>query len=249
MRPKKIFGQNFLNSPKVFEFVKENFLSLVEDKIFEVGMGPANFTKFFLENEKKVYGIDIDKDFLPIYGELKNEYKTKFFPAIIDVRNVKIPSIPFFSNMPYYLSKLIVQKLFFTKGWKIACICMQVEVADRLITKIGRDFSLLSILFNLRAKLLDSLFIKSTLFFPPPKVDSKMLIFQEVDFNLKKLKEIFNFSKILFNNRRKKIVNKFSKTDRELIPSKYLNKRIEEIGLEGVLEIYHEFEKKRINDS
>jgi len=119
-------------------------------------------------------------------------------------------------NLPYNISlKLLIKWIYQypKKPWfKKMILMFQKEVAERIISdenskKYGRITLITSSLFRV-SKILD---VCKDDFFPVPKVDSALLLFeplQKPHLNLKNIKKLEFLSNNLFSSRRKKLKNK-----------------------------------------
>lgn len=80
--------------------------------------------------------------------------------------------------------------------------------------------------------------VSNKVFFPKPKVQSKIVKFK-LKTNSIDQKKLLNFTKIIFENKRKTIKNKI--TNISSINKEILNKRVEELNFNQILEIYKFF--------
>ena len=80
--------------------------------------------------------------------------------------------------------------------------------------------------------------VSNKVFFPKPKVQSKIVEFKLKKINIDK-KKLINFTKIIFGNKRKTIKNKI--TNISSINKEIQNKRVEELNFNEILEIYKFF--------
>ena len=150
-----------------------------------------------------------------------------------ELKNIKI-----IANLPYNLSSKILMKLiFYNKNIKHIICMIQKELAEKFdykrikmnkykfIIKLCANYK---ILFN----------VSNKVFYPRPKVNSKM-----VEFKLKKIQvdqnKLLNFTNNIFKNRRKNLRNKIKNPS--LIDKKILIKRVEELSFNELLKIYNFF--------
>ena len=91
----------------------------------------------------------------------------------------------------------------------------QKEVAERILAKHNSSkYGRLSIIANWRLKVTDSFSVSKNCFYPKPKVDSMVLVFEPIINKIYKIKDINNLEKItqVFFSRKRKMINKgFSK--------------------------------------
>jgi 16S rRNA (adenine1518-N6/adenine1519-N6)-dimethyltransferase len=80
-------------------------------------------------------------------------------------------------NIPYNITADILFKLLFEKELiSLACLTMQKEVAERLVSRShARSYGALSVIFQLHADMEILLMLKPRLFIPPPRVESAFI--------------------------------------------------------------------------
>ena len=238
--PKKSLGQNFLIDQNISNKIIEQ-TNIKNENIVEIGPGYGSLTDIIISKKPKNLTL-IEKDF-EIFNFLKKKYK---HIKIIKIINADVLSYDFsnfkeikiISNIPYNISTKIILKLFFyQKNIKTLIFMIQKELAIKFdytkkkmnkykfINKICADYK---ILFD----------VSNKVFYPKPKVDSKV-----VEFKLRKhdldQKRILSFINKIFLNKRKIIKNKFNK--KLYINDKILNKRVEDLEFNELLEIYKFF--------
>ena len=238
--PKKSLGQNFLIDKNVIKKII-NQTNIKDENILEIGPGYGSLTDHILRKKPKKL-IIIEKD-LEIFKFLKKKFKNYKKIEIINCDALKydfseLKDFKIFSNLPYNISTKIIMKLiFYNKNIKNLIFMIQKELAIKFdyrkekmnkykfIIKICCDYK---ILFD----------VSNKVFYPKPKVMSKI-----VEFKLKNntidQKKLLNFTNIIFGNKRKRIKNKIR--DLSSINIEILNKRVEELNFDEVLEIYKSF--------
>lgn len=238
--PKKSLGQNFLIDQNVIKKII-NQTNIKDENIVEIGPGYGSLTDHIIKKKPKTL-IIIEKDF-EIFKFLKNKFKDQKEIKIINDDALKydfskLNNIKVISNLPYNISTKIIMKLIFLNKNIKNLICMiQKELAikfdyrkDKInkykfIIKICSDYE---ILFD----------VSNKVFFPKPKVQSKIVKFK-LKTNSIDQKKLLNFTKIIFENKRKTIKNKI--TNISSINKEILNKRVEELNFNQILEIYKFF--------
>ena len=238
--PKRSLGQNFLIDKNVIKKII-NQTNIKGENIVEIGPGYGSLTDHIIKKNPKTLVI-IEKDF-EIFKFLKNKFKDQKEIKIINDDALKydfskLKNIKIISNLPYNISTKIIMKLiFFNKNIKNLVFMIQKELAlkfDYNKEKINKYKFIIKICSNY-----ETLFdVSNKVFFPKPKVQSKI-----VKFKLKKnsidQKKLLNFTKIIFENKRKTIKNKI--TNISSINKEILNKRVEELNFNQILEIYKFF--------
>ena len=239
-QPKKSLGQNFLIDQNVIKKII-NQTNIKDENIVEIGPGYGSLTDHIIKKKPKTL-IIIEKDF-EIFKFLKNKFKDQKEIKIINDDALKydfskLNNIKVISNLPYNISTKIIMKLIFLNKNIKNLICMiQKELAikfdyrkDKInkykfIIKICSDYE---ILFD----------VSNKVFFPKPKVQSKIVKFK-LKTNSIDQKKLLNFTKIIFENKRKTKKNKI--TNISSINKEILNKRVEELNFNQILEIYKFF--------
>ena len=132
----------------------------------------------------------------------------------------------------------------------------QKEVIDRIIShEKSKNYGILSILPELFYKKKVLLKIPNTSFYPSPKIDSGIILFEKKtsQFNINNISKFINLIKIIFSKRRKTINNNikfFSNYDKINISQDIIkkvidkqgfgNKRAEEMSIDNLVNIYKE---------
>lgn len=216
---KKGLGQNFLTSRDVLEKIAD--AAEIEKGVIEVGPGFGVLTSQLAQNADKVVTIEIDERLLDVLDYTLAEYdNVKIINEDIlklDLRKVideefNGESVSIAANLPYYITTPIITKLLEEKlPIKNIVVMVQKEVAQRLsaepatkdygaITVLCRYYTIPSIVTN----------VPSSLFIPPPKVDSAVLKLRVLDrpsVEVKDEKTFFKVVKAAFSQRRKTLLN------------------------------------------
>lgn len=113
------------------------------------------------------------------------------------------------ANLPYYIATNIILKALRDKNCSLIVVMVQKEVAQKFVAKSGdKEFSALSVLANSCGKAKILFDIKKESFYPPPKVESSMLMIEKSSFL--EDDEFEEFLKIAFKHPRKKLINNLS---------------------------------------
>lgn len=214
----KSLGQNFL--------VDKNFVEKIVDRadvkdtnVLEIGPGIGTITYEMAKTAKKVVAIEIDSALLPIIEENMEEFDN-FKLIHEDILKAKLEDIveeefdgeafKVVSNLPYYITTPIIEKLVTSK---LPCtdmtIMVQKEVADRMLaTEKDKEYSSLSVFIKYFSKVEKITNVPKSVFMPQPKIDSTVL-----KLKLRKYRDDVDDSKLFalvhagFNKRRKTILN------------------------------------------
>ena len=212
-KAKKSLGQNFLVDKNVLKKIVDINLINDETEIVEIGPGTGNLTDYLInKNPKKIFIIEKDQELSKnllnkFFGkaEIINKDILKFFDYKIFNKNTVI-----IGNLPYNISSQILVKFILDNNFKFKALIFmfQKEMANRILAKVNsKEYGRLSILSNWKFEIKKLFDIKPSSFSPRPKVESSLLLFKEKDkkFPLKDVKNLEKITRILFNQRRKKI--------------------------------------------
>ena len=221
--PKKSLGQNFLIDNNIIKkIISTNIVE--KQNIIEIGPGTGSLTKIILKHKPKSL-ILIEKD-IEIYNLLKKNLLGKknvtlFNNDILDFdleKKIRKNSI-IFGNLPYNISSQILVKLLKFKNWPPKytkmVLMFQKEVAQKILADFNtHDYGRFTIISNFRLKVINSFNVSRHCFFPKPKVESTVLVFEPIERKDYKIKDISNLEKvthIFFSNKRKMINKSFKK--------------------------------------
>ncbi|PIP86340.1 ribosomal RNA small subunit methyltransferase A [Candidatus Campbellbacteria bacterium CG11_big_fil_rev_8_21_14_0_20_44_21] len=219
MRAKRSLGQNFLTSEKIVADIVGAAGLSQDDIILEVGPGRGILTGGLLKNSKKIIAVEKDDglfDFLreKFAQEIESEKLILIHGDILDPR-LNIPRLnkggyKLVSNIPYNITGKIIRKFLSAKNRpEMMVLLLQKEVAERITAKDGKE-SLLSISVKAYGKPKYIKKVSRIFFSPKPKVDSAILLIDEISQTFFKNfpeKEFFTLVKSGFAHKRKKLLN------------------------------------------
>lgn len=217
--PKKSFGQNFMMDENINKKIASLIPIFNGASVIEIGVGTGSLTKELLKHVPLVYGIEKDRDLIPIIQEqFKKEINDKSFilfeenAAKFDLNKVASESNPgaIIANLPYHLTSsfilMVIENFSILSG---AVFLIQKEVADRLCSKENdKNYSFLTVVLQLIYTTEKSFFVPKTCFWPVPKVDSAVITLRkrkEIIIKQSELLLFINFVKTVFQQRRKKL--------------------------------------------
>mgnify|MGYP001227837861 CR=1 FL=1 len=213
IKAKKSLGQNFLTDQNIIDKIV-NAVKINKKSILEIGPGTGNLTNHILKKQpKKFLVIEKDNDLSKLLDKnfgskikIINEDVLK-----IDENNLEQETLTVFGNLPYNISTEILCKWILNiegkKFWFDYLVLMfQKEVADRIISNYNtKNYGRLSILANWKLNIKKIADVKSSCFFPKPKVDSAILLFQPKNnfFQFRSPRNLEKLTRIFFMHRRK----------------------------------------------
>jgi len=172
MIKRKRLGQHFLKSNTIAKSIVSAAKITRNDLVLEIGTGHGILIPYLCERAKQVYSVETDNN-------LYNLAKTNFSGhsnLILEHGNGFTTNhgfSVFVSNLPYSKSRKAIEWLL-QKKFLRAVILVQKEFAEKLISK--EDHKAISVLANYGFEIKFLMNIKNSNFFPPPKVDSILLL-------------------------------------------------------------------------
>lgn len=197
-KPKKHWGQHFLMEPERLEICLDLMEVDAADAVLEIGPGEGVLTRAILSRGAQVEAVEVDPELVALLQtELGHEPRFVLQHADImgyDLRQFA-PQLPLaqrklMANIPYYLSSALIHKLLnaaaLREGFQPEqvyfsriCLMVQREVALKLIATPGSpSWGLLSILAQLAAQVVWIDDVPRSAFYPPPQVDSALIMLE-----------------------------------------------------------------------
>ena len=255
---KKGYGQNFLINYDTIKKITSGLNIKGDTLVIEIGPGLGALTQELLNISNKVIAIEIDKNMVEVLKqhldmnklEIINEDFLKVdLNKLID-DNKEYREVIIVSNLPYYITSDILEKIISTGNKKITKIVamMQKEVGKKFIKKEDKIESFLKVLIDNYCDAKVVTHVSKNDFEPRPNVDSIVL-----EFNL--VKDLYNLDMSYFDilkdclkNRRKSIINTLP-YDKEYVLEKFVKMnvkptvRIEELTILEFKNILEELSK------
>jgi 16S rRNA (adenine1518-N6/adenine1519-N6)-dimethyltransferase len=163
------------------------------------------------------------------------------------------------SNLPYNIATALLLKLLpVRKSWESFTVMVQLEVGERLcaIPDSGKIYGPLSLAGSLGFEKKIVKIITSDCFFPSPKVDSCLiqLLPRNSGLNIDQEKLFLKWSHLLFQNRRKTLLNSIRKhypvwfqNHKEYLREKYDMRRPETLDFKEWMNLFCNFLKNNKN--
>ena len=238
IKAKKSLSQNFLIDKNITSKIL-NLTKIKNQIILEIGPGLGFMTDEILSKKpKKIYLIEKDFHLVKLLIE-KYKYDKRVVIISEDILTYsldKFKNLIIISNLPYNISTKIILYLFNYKEKILEMICMlQKEVALKFNYNLPKMNK-----YKFYTKLTSSyevcFHVSSKVFIPKPKVKSSVVKFT---FNNKKINfyKANNFVNKIFKNVRKKIYKNLKMNSKDEL----LNKRVNELTIEELLNIYNFF--------
>ena len=218
LRPRKRLGQHFMVSRHALERMLDAADLSRADTVLEVGAGLGTLTAALAERAGHVLAVEVDPALLPPLRAAVAPYPnvTVVHADImsLDLTRVLPPTGPkkVVANLPYNVaSSLIVSLLEHRLGFERMVLTLQREVAARLAAPPGiKDYGVLSVAVQYRAVASVVATISASAFYPPPEVESAIVLLHirprpVIDLNDEAL--FFRVVRAAFAQRRKTLRN------------------------------------------
>jgi len=249
---KKSLGQNFLRSKGVVSHIISASKIKRGDLILEIGPGQGFLTEDLIESSRNVLSIEKDDRLI---SKLEEKFASQINSGELkivhdDILKVNVDDFDgdeykVVANIPYYITGQIIKKFLTAKKKPTTMTLMvQKEVADRICTKDGKE-SILSLSVKLFGEPKYIKTVKKENFSPKPKVDSAILLIENIEERYFHSKDqellFFELVKKAFNSKRKKIGTTLKLYELQLKKAKIdLNKRPEKVGIEDWVKLVKE---------
>lgn len=232
-RPRKRFGQNFLQDAAIIERIVDAIRPERGGRLIEIGPGQGAITNRILarmDEDQALVVVEIDRDLAAVFQE--RALQTPALEVIqadilkvnlADLLRAESGQVRLFGNLPYNISSPLLIRLvetqiqLLTQEEHSAGICsdmvfmLQKEVVDRIVAEPGsKTYGRLSVVIQSvfdAAPLFD---VPPKAFYPPPKVMSSILRLSPKSEPLVEAKTFRKFQKIVtaaFAQRRKTLKN------------------------------------------
>jgi len=185
MRAKKSLGQNWLRSDVAVKKIVAAGNLGSKDLVLEIGPGQGVLTEILLDQAGKV--IAIEKDRRLIVG-LEEKFSQEIAAGKLDLQESDvldfspkaIGKYKLIANIPYYITGQIIRKFLEAKNKpRQIVILVQKEVAERVVGRGGKESILsLAVKFFGQPKIAGR--VSRTAFRPAPKVDSAILVIDNI---------------------------------------------------------------------
>ena len=253
----KKFGQNFLVSATTLDRIAALCGAGEGKRVWEVGPGIGALTTRLLQSGASVTAFEIDHGFCRILRE----------QAYVDVPNFTLvegdvlktwktvfekdgaPDMVC-ANLPYNVGSVFIASLIESRCIPSRMVfTLQSEVVDRICAKQWDEaFSGFSILTSIDYENHEAFGIKSGCFFPPPNVDSSVVVMEKRERPLvpsDEAADFLNLVRVLFAQRRKTVKNNLtalgrssSEVDEALVKAGIsMTERAEKLSIRQILDL------------
>jgi 16S rRNA (adenine1518-N6/adenine1519-N6)-dimethyltransferase len=216
-KPKKRFGQNFLQDENILNKIVKEINPQQGDSIIEIGPGYGALTQKLISVTENLIAVEID-------NELTNNLEEKFpqlhlinedfLETDLSQLSTDGKKLRVVGNIPYNITSPILFKLIENnKLIKDAVFMVQFEVAKRMTSNRGtKDYGILAVVLKYFTETELCFKISPNVFYPKPKVFSALIHihFKKMQQSDEEQKMFIAIVKAAFGNRRKTLKNSFS---------------------------------------
>lgn len=252
MRAKKSLGQHFLRSERALSEIIDAGDPHALDLVLEIGPGEGVLTERLLKLAGKVVAVEKDDE---LYENLKNKFSTEIASGKLDlihddILHFRPDTLKFYkdlnykiiANIPYNITGSIIEK-FLSAEYKpdLIVLLIQKEVGERIVARDGKE-SILSLSVKAYGRPILVSTVKAGSFTPAPRVDSAVLLVENISNNFFLEFSELDFFKLIkagFKSKRKKLISNLATTfDKSEVRNAFQkfeideNTRAEDLGLE-----------------
>jgi 16S rRNA (adenine1518-N6/adenine1519-N6)-dimethyltransferase len=214
-RPRKRFGQNFLQDHHVIHSILQAFHPQLKDNVLEIGPGLGALTIPLMKVLDSLTAIEIDRD-LQLHLAALPSAKDKLNLIDADALTVDFgllgEHLRVIGNLPYNISTpLLLHLLNFSKHIDDMYFMLQKEVVLRLAASPGsKTYGRLSVIVQYRCEVEQLFIVPPTAFHPQPKVESavvRLIPYQDSPYPHVNFAELERLVACAFSMRRKTLAN------------------------------------------
>lgn len=235
-RHKKSLGQHFLKDKNIVKKIADLAEIKENELVWEVGPGKGILTQELILQKSNLTCFEIDESLYPILHEKFGNDINLINKDILRIdwkEYLKNKQIKIVANLPYQItSPFLFRVTEHATNFKRVVVMIQKEVAERINAGVGtKDYGKLSLKMQFYFNVEYGFTVKPHLFFPPPKVDSAVIILtpRKDKPDLEDERFFWRVVEIAFQNRRKML-----RRNLRIILSK---EKIEELGANCMIKL------------
>ncbi len=214
-RPRKRFGQNFLQSQPIINDILRAFNPQTSDQVVEIGPGLGALTKPLLTILDTLLAIEIDTD---LYAQLEEMPQGIGKLRLVNADALTVDygqlgqHLRIIGNLPYNISTpLLLYLLQFAAHIDDMHFMLQKEVVERLVASPGtKAYGRLSVIVQYQCEVEQLFNVPPTAFYPQPKVESaivRLIPYQVSPYPSVEFTELERLMACAFSMRRKTLAN------------------------------------------
>lgn len=189
LKPKKQFGQNFLNDPATAEAIVRQAAIESDEVVVEIGAGLGALTIPLARVAGRVLAIEKDRQIAPLLKTellanrvnnvtvIEDDILKVDWRAVVDETS---KGLVVMGNLPYNISSPVLVRLVQNRARIDRAVLMfQQEFARRIMAPPGgKSYGRLSVLLGYCATVKSVMVLKAHRFYPQPKIDSEVVAIQ-----------------------------------------------------------------------
>ncbi len=178
-RPRKRFGQNFLEDDAVISEIIDVIDPQVDDTVVEIGPGRGAITLPLLESGCELHAVELDRDLVKFWQQKSlNHFTVHECDALkFDFSALDRPPLRLVGNLPYNISTpLLFHFMKYKSHFSDLHVMLQKEVAERICANPGsKTYGRLGIMLAVSFKSEILFDVPPEAFNPAPKVTSSII--------------------------------------------------------------------------
>lgn len=219
LRPRKRFGQHFLQDPSVIENIIHAIVSNLPAncQLVEIGPGKGALTIPLLKQVDSLFVIELDRDLVDYLQQQVISDKLHIYQADaldFDFKKCLLnhDSLQIIGNLPYNISTpLLFHLLNYAANIEKMVFMLQKEVVERMIAEPNSSaYGRLSVMLQYHCEIVKLFDVPATAFNPPPKVESSIVVllpYRTPPVPVDSLKDLATIVSHAFSQRRKTLRN------------------------------------------
>jgi len=217
LRPQKSLGQNFLIDTTALENIIRAAEVSSQQDVLEIGPGVGSLTRYLAGAARRVVAVELDHALIPVLRSVLAEWENVSIVQgdILDLDPQELmEGKPYqvVANIPYYITSALIRHLLESGSPpERLVLTIQKEVAERICA--AQKYSLLALSIQVYGRPTTVLQIPAGAFYPPPKVDSKVIridLYNRPLVPAEHLDTFFKLAKAGFSQKRKTLLNALS---------------------------------------
>lgn len=245
---KKRYGQHFLRSQAVLHSMFQAVQLDDSSSVFEIGCGDGFLTREILNHPcARLWVFEIDEEWANyVKDRIKDPRLTIFIENILDADFTRFQEHKpwtLLANLPYQITFPILYLLQRNRALlKEGVVMVQEEVAQKIVKTSGRGYGFPSLFLQYYFELNMLEKVPPTVFYPPPKVFSRLLYFKPKSnpAPIPDESEFWRFIKVCFRLPRRTLKNNLLSTHIDLnkVPEQYLTLRAQQMTIDDFLQLW-----------
>jgi len=248
IRIKKKFGQHFLRDERVVEHMIEAVEITNATSVFEIGCGDGFLTRAILRHPvARLWVFEIDPEWATyVQSTVKDSRLHMVQDNFLTIDPAMIaPFQPWtvLANLPYQITFPILRWFQENRHLiKEGVVMVQEEVAQKIMKTSGRGYGFPSLFFQryFSWRMLDK--IPPAAFFPPPKVNSRLLYFKP-HYDVEPILDeegFWRFIKVCLHQPRRTMRNNLAQSHYDInkLSQELLNSRAQQLSMDDFIKLW-----------